>query len=85
MSDWPLAIICCGDPAKDHVAAQLSRARPDVYYPVGGHNHFRLVLYDEHRVSYVSKVFQYPDKPLVVARVKPDRRLVEHVERADKR
>jgi hypothetical protein len=43
------------------------------------------VFDDEHRVADVAQVLEQADETIVVARVQTDRRLVEHVKRADER
>ena len=70
---------------KHHAAALLARAEADVDDVIGDANHVLVVLDDEHRVALIAQLPQDVDEPLVVARVQPDRRLVEHVERADQR
>ena len=52
---------------------------------VGDLDHVGVVLDDDDRVALVAKLTEDRDQPLVVARVEPDRRLVEHVQRADQR
>ena len=64
-------------------AAVLAGARADVDDPVGGADGVLVVLDDEHRVAEVAQADQRLDQAMVVALVQPDRRLVEHVQRAD--
>ena len=69
----------------DHAPALLAGAETDVDDVIGDADHVLVVLDDEHRVALVAQLPQDVDEPLVVARVQADRRLVEHVERADER
>ena len=52
---------------------------------IGDLDHVGVVLDDEDGVALIAQLPQDVDQPLVVARVQADRRLVEHVERADQR
>ena len=76
-----------GDPldrtAVDDVAAVLAGARTDVDDPVALADRLLVVLDDDHRVAEVAQPGQRVDQPAVVALVQADRRLVEHVQRAD--
>ena len=69
----------------DHLPALLAGAEPEVDDVVGDADHVGVVLDHEHRVALVAQLPQDRDQPPVVARVQADRRLVEHVERADQR
>jgi hypothetical protein len=50
---------------------------------IGGENGVAVVLDDDHRVAEVAQALEDTDQTRVVARMQPDRRLVEHVEHAD--
>ena len=67
--------------AEDHFAAVVTGLGSDVDDPVRGADHLLLVLHDDHRVAQVAQLFQYADQAVRVARMKPDRRFVEDVER----
>ena len=67
--------------AEDHFAAVVTGLGADVDDPVRGADHLLLVLHDDHRVAQVAQLFQYADQAVRVARMKPDRRFVEDVER----
>ena len=69
----------------DDAAALLARAEADVHDVIGDPDHVFVVLDDEDRVSLVAQLPEDVEQPLVVARVQADRRLVQHVERADQR
>ena len=69
----------------DDAAALLAGAEPEIDDLVGDANHVGVVLDDQHRVALIAQLPQDRDQPQVVARVQADRRLVEHVERADQR
>ena len=70
-------------PAVDDLAAVLAGAGTDVDDPVGLADRLLVVLDDDHRVAEVAQPGERVDQPPVVALVQPDRRLVEHVQRAD--
>ena len=70
---------------EDDAPALLAGAEPHVDHRVGDADHVLVVLDDQHGVPLVAQLAQDRDQPLVVARVQADRRLVEHVERADQR
>ena len=69
--------------AVDDLAAVLAGARPDVDDPVALADRLLVVLDDDHRVAEVAQPGQRVDQAPVVALVQADRRLVEHVQRAD--
>ena len=80
-------VLDLGDPldraAVDDGAAVLAGAGSDVDDPVALADRLLVVLDDDHRVAEVAQPGQGLDQPAVVALVQPDRRLVEHVQRAD--
>ena len=41
-----------------------------------------IVLDDKHRIALIAKLFQRVDQLVVVGRMEPDRRLVEHIDRS---
>ncbi len=69
--------------AVDDVAAVLAGAGPDVDDPVALEDRLLVVLDDDHRVAEVAQPGEGVDEAAVVALVQADRRLVEHVQRAD--
>ena len=69
--------------AVDDGAAVLAGAGADVDDPVALADRLLVVLDDDHRVAEVAQPGERVDEPAVVALVQPDRRLVEHVQRAD--
>ena len=69
--------------AVDDCAAELAGAGTDVDDPVALADRLLVVLDDEHRVAEVTQADERVDQPAVVALVQTDRRLVEHVQRAD--
>ena len=72
--------------AREHDApALLAGAEAEIDDVIGDADHVGVVLDDEHRVALIAELPQDGDQPQVVARVQADRRLVEHVERADQR
>src|SRR5438128_328639 len=66
-------------------ATKFARCWPNIENVIGGTNHVRVVLDDEHRVSNVAQVMKQPNQTIVVARMQTDRWLVENVKRADER
>ena len=54
----------------------------DVEHIVGLADHILVVFNDDHRVALIPKVFQRPDKSVVVALVQTNRRLIEDVKNA---
>ncbi len=67
----------------DHAATLLAGADAHVDHRVGHLDHVGVVLDDEDGVALVAQLPQDCDQPFVVARVQPDRRFVEHVQRVD--
>jgi len=67
----------------DHLAAALSCSRAEIENVVRGAHDVGIVFDDENRVSQIAQAVQNLDQPIGVPAVQPDRRLVEHVERAD--
>ena len=67
----------------DHVAAVFAGAGAEVDQVVGGEHRPLVVLDHDHGVAEVAQPVQRPDQLLVVALVKPDRGLVEHVHHSD--
>jgi hypothetical protein len=63
-------------------ARRVRRARPEIDDEVRRLDHLAVVLDDEHGVVQVAKVPEAVDELAVVARMQPDRRLVEDVEHA---
>src|SRR5262249_57279106 len=65
-----------GRALRDDMAAVLAGAGPHVDEPVGRPHHLLVVLDDEDGVAEVAQPLERPDQLVVVALVKPDRRLV---------
>ena len=70
---------------KDDPPAALARARPEVEDAVGGEHDLRVVLDDDERVAGIPQLLHHVDDAAHVARMQPDRRLVEHEQRVDER
>ena len=70
-------------PLGDDLAAEASRARPQVDHVVGRRDGVGVVLHHDHGVAQVAQAAQRPEQALVVALVQADARLVEDVEHAD--
>ena len=60
----------------------LAGARAQIENVVGGENRVGIVLDDQQRVAQIAQPFQNLNQPVRVARMQPDGRLVQHVERA---
>ena len=65
-----------------HLAALAPRAWTEVDDVVGIPHHLFVVLDDNDGIAAIAQALKGRDKPLVVARVKADRRLVEDIEDA---
>src|SRR5262249_3791461 len=63
--------------------AALAGAGSHVDDVIGGENRVAIVLDDDHAVAEIAKPLEDAEQALVVARVKPDRRLVAGVEHRD--
>ncbi len=70
-------------PGEDDVAAVPARDGTDLDHVVGGRDDGRLVLHHEDGVALLLELSQQVDQLAHVARVEPDRRLVEDVQHAD--
>src|SRR5215213_9680103 len=70
-------------PGVDDLTAVLAGSRADVDRPVGDPDGVLVVLDDDEGVAEVAEAEQGLDEPVVVALVKTDRRLVEHIQHAD--
>ena len=71
--------------ARSHyVAAMYTGSGTKVYNPVGGAERLLVMLYDNKRITNVTKVRKRVYKTLVVALVKPYGRLIKNVKNADK-
>ena len=68
-----------------HAAAVLAGAEAHVDEVIRHRDHVGVVLDDDHGVALIAELPEDGDQPLVVARVQANRRLIEHVERADQR
>ena len=72
--------------AREHdPTALLAGAEAEIDDVVGHLDHVGVVLDDEDRIALVAQLAEDVDQPQVIARVQANRRLVEHVERADER
>ena len=71
-----------GRALRDDLPAVLARARTHVDDVVGGVDRVLVVLDDDDAVAEVAQVLQRLEQAVVVALVKPDRRLVQHVHHA---
>src|SRR5262249_50309177 len=68
---------------EDDLAAPFARARSELDDVIGGADELTVVLDNHHRVARLRQLVTELGQPGGVARVQPDRRLVQYVERAD--
>ena len=68
-----------GGTAVDHATAEMPRPRAEVDHVIGGLDRVLVVLDDEDRIAEVAEPLEGADKPLIVALMEADARLVEHV------
>ena len=66
------------------LAAKLARARPQVQQMIRRAQHIRVVLHHQDRVPQVAQLFENMNQPRRVPRMQPDRRLIQHIQRANK-
>ena len=67
---------------RHQLAAVFSRARTKIENPVRRAHDVRIVLHHQNRISQIAQVLQDLDQPVRVAAVQPNRRLVQHIQRA---
>ncbi len=70
-------------PRSDHGAPAHAGPRSEIDDVVGRPHRVLVVLHHDDRVSLIAEPGQRLQKPVVVARVQPDRRLIQDVEHAD--
>ena len=82
---WPVSESCASldGPGVDHLPAVFAGAGAELQHEVGAPDRGRVVLHDDDRVALSRKPAQQREQAIDVARVQPDRRLVEDVERID--
>jgi hypothetical protein len=68
--------------AGDDIAAESTGRGTEIEQPVGAGDHVAVVLDDQQRVTEIAEFMQRADQARVVARMKADRRFVEHIEHA---
>ena len=68
-------------PGEHQLAALLAAVRAELHHVVRRLDGVEVVLDDEHRVAAVAQAQEQLEEPVHVARVQPDGRLVQHVER----
>ena len=69
--------------AEEDLSAEAARTRAEVHEVIARADDIGIVLDDENGVAEIPEPPEHRDEPLVVGGVKPDRRLVEDVERVD--
>ena len=72
----------CRRALENHVAAVLARSRTQIDHVVGRPNCLLVVLDDDHRVAEIAQPCQRGEQRAIVALMKADGRLVEHVKHA---
>ncbi len=68
---------------EQQASAVLARSRSQIDHVIGGGDRVGIVLDDQDRVAQIAQALQDFDQAVRVARMEPDRRLIEHVQRAD--
>jgi len=63
--------------------AAFSRPRPQVENAVGRAHDIRIVLDHKNRISQIAQIMQNFNKPVRIAAVQANRRLIEHIQRPD--
>src|SRR5262249_16528143 len=71
-----------GRALRDDVATMNARARSDIDDVIGQPDRNLVMLGDDYRIAEVAQVNEGIEKPGIVALMKPDRGLVEHIEDA---
>jgi hypothetical protein len=71
--------------AENDPAALFAGAQAHIDDRVGDADHVRIMFDDQHGVALIAQLAQDRDQSLVVARVQPNRRFVEHVEGVNQR
>ncbi len=67
---------------RQHLAPKFPGARAQIEQIIRRAQHVRIVLDHQDRVAQIAQLVQNPNQPRRVSRVQPDRRLIEHIERA---
>ena len=73
-----------GSTLSDHEAPVRSGSRPQIYYVISTSNRLFIVLDDKHRVSQITKMFKRIKQLSIIAGVKANRRLVQHIKNSPK-
>ena len=68
---------------KNDLATAFATARSQLDHEIRRANRLRIVFDDEDGVAGIAQSVKEPEQPIRVARMKPDRGLVQHVERID--
>ncbi len=63
-------------------AAQPSGAGAEIDHIIGAFDGFGVVLHNQHGVAQIAQAGERIEQPLVIARVQPDGRFVQHVQHA---
>ena len=82
MRDSALAAICRGFTLGHQVAARVACARAQIDHKIRAANGVFVVLHDEDGIAQIAKLFERAKEAVVVARVQPDGRLIEHIQHA---
>ena len=70
---------------KHDLSAALAGSRAHIEDAVGLQHDLRVVLHDEQRIARIAQPFHHGDDPPHIARMQPDRGLVQHEQRVDER
>ena len=72
----------CGRPLRDHFAAVLAGARPDIHDVVGGADHIDVVFNRNHGVAGFREPLHHGNQFFVVSLMQPDRGFIQHIRNA---
>ena len=77
-----LAAMSSGVPSRDDAAAAVAALGAEIEDPVGGLDHFQIVLDHHHRVALIDQRVQHFQQLAHVLEMQPGGRLVEDIQRA---
>ena len=69
-------------PLGNQFAAVLAGSRPKVENPVRRSHDVRIMLHHQNRIAQIAQPVKNLDQPVRVPRMQPDRRLIQHIQRA---
>src|SRR5579872_5017461 len=73
-----------GRSQSDQMAAGIASAGAEVNDEIGAPDGLLIVFHDEYGIAKIAKLLKRGEQPMIIARVQPDGRLIEHIEHAAK-